>query len=162
MPPVARQRAAQHAPAHARAHQAERPQVISSEPRDLIDGPQRSHPGSQAQFTAAPGGEGADRIVVLDQEGPLVHLLGGRDGLAGQVEIGGEREVGPRGVAEDPELRAEPRIEVQQVVLAIPGVQPDIEVEQAAIAEPGEQRGDLVAQLVVRDRAAAARQSEAG
>ena len=87
-------------------------------------------------MAAAPVAERADRIVVLDQEGASVHLLGGRDGLTGQVEVGGQGDIGSRGVAENPELRAEPGVEVQQVVLPVPGVQADIEVEHAAVSEP--------------------------
>ncbi len=162
MPAVAHQRAAHHTPAHAHAHEAERPQVVPREPGGLVDPAQRRHPGSQTEAAAAPVRERADRVVVLDQERALVDLLTGRDRLAGQIEVGGDGEVGPRGVTEQPELRAEPRIEIQQVVPPVSGIQADIEVEQTAVPEPGEQRGDLVAELVVRHRAPEARQPGRG
>ncbi len=107
-------------------------------------------------------GERAERVVVFHQKRAPVRLLAWRDGLAGQVEVGGQGDVGTRGVAEYPELRTEPGIEIQQVVLAIPGVQADIEIEQSAISKPREQGDDLVAELLVGHRAPQAGQPGGG
>ena len=98
----------------------------------------------------APVAKRADRVVVLDEKGARVHLLAERHALAGEVEVGGQRDIDAGGVAENPELRAQPGIEVEQLVLAVPGVQTYVEVEQALVAEPCKQAGDLVAEDLVR------------
>ena len=152
MSPAGPERAARQPPAHPQAHQAERPQIIPREPRGLVDCTQRGQPGPRRQVAVAQAGKRADRVVVLHEEAAPVDLLAGRYRLAGQVQVGGQRDVGARGVAEDPELRAEPRVEIKQVVLAAALVQADIEVENSPVAQLGQQPGDLLAQFLVRRR----------
>ena len=111
----------------------------------------------------APVAEGPERVVVLHQEAAPAHLLARRGRLAGQVEVLGSDHVDARGVAEQPELGAEPRIEVEQLVLAVPGVQAQVKVEDPAVRQIScSSRGDLVAQPGVRSGAAEAGQPGVG
>ena len=127
------QRARRQPPAHPNAHQPERPQVIAREPGGLVNGAQGCQPGPRAEFAAAPVAESADRVVVLHQEAAPAHLLPRENGLTGQVEVLGDGHVNAGGVAEEPELGAEPRIEIKQLVLPVPGIPAKVEVQDPAV-----------------------------
>ena len=75
----------------------------------------------------------------------------------GKVEVGSQRDIRTCSIKENAELRAEPRVEIQQVVIPGAFVEADIEVEKAPVPKSGEQFSDLDAQLFVCRRAAEAR-----
>ena len=59
-----------------------------------------------------------------------MHLLARRYRLIRQVKVSGQCDIGAGGVAEKPELRAEARVEIKQVVFAGALVEADIEIEK--------------------------------
>ena len=156
------ERAGGHAPAHAQAHQAERPEIIAREPGHLVDRAQRGQPGLKAELAAAPVAERADRVVVLHHEAAPGHLGVLRNRLPGEVQIAGGDHVDACRVLEEPELGADPGVEVQQLVLVIPGVPAQVEVHDPAVAHAREHLRDLVAQPGVRRGASHAGQPGVG
>src|SRR5208282_6781828 len=100
----------------------------------LVDRAHRRQPRPQVELAAAPVPERGERVVVLHHE-PAGYLLALGYGPPGQVEVAGRGDIGARGVAEELELRADPGVEVQQLVLAVPGVEPDVEVEDPLVAD---------------------------
>src|SRR5215472_4445785 len=113
------ERTAGSTPPHAQAHEPEWPEIITGEPGDLVHPVQGPGPCPQGQVATTPVAERSERVVVLDHERAAVHLRGCWHRLPGEVEVGGTHHVDSSGVAEEPELRAEPRVEVQQFVLAV-------------------------------------------
>ena len=149
-------------PGHARAHQAERPQVIAGQPGDLVHPAQRRRPGPQPQLAPAPVADRAQRVVVLDQEAAVPGHLARRHRLPGEIEIRGPDDIETGAGGEQPELRPEPRVEIQQLVLGVPRVEAQVEIEDPAEADGGRHRGDLLPQPAVRHRPAQAGQPGVG
>jgi hypothetical protein len=84
-----------------------------------------------------PVGQCGEGVVVLHQEATTVLWCTGWHWAAGQVQVRGDHHVDARGVGEQPELRTQAWVEVQQLVPAIPGVEAVVEVDDAPEPQPG-------------------------
>src|SRR5438045_8681524 len=85
---------------------------------------------------------------MLDDETPADDLTPGRHRAPREIEMRSAHHVDERVVLERPELRAGPRVEVEQLVLHVATVIANVEIDDAAVvetlAEPGDERRKLV------------------
>src|ERR1700722_15871571 len=128
-----------------RHHGHERERVVGRQPRELgTSGPARGRRGRVAAAALADPGEQVD---VLDHDPAPVDLITRRHVLAGHVQVQGPQDIDARGRLEQAELVPHPRVEVDQLVLAVPPVVAHVEVrhpvEPHRFAEAPGQLGQL-------------------
>src|SRR3984957_9024910 len=128
-----------------RHHGHEREGVVGCQPRELgTAGPARRRRGRVAAAALADPGEQVD---VLDHDPAPVDLITRRHVLAGHVQVQGPQDVDARGRLEQAELVPHPRVEVDELVLAVPPVVAHVEVrhpvEPHRFAEAPGQLGQL-------------------
>lgn len=83
----------------------------------------------------AAGGEPRRAVEVFDDEAVTIRLAAVGHVTARKVEMQGPHDVDSRIGLEQPELRADPRVEVEELVLAVAAVQSPVEVDDAPVAD---------------------------
>ena len=126
----------QHMRRHIRPNGRDHPARTTRSRRLCEDG----QPRPQVQLAAPPVSEHADRVVALRHERAPVQLLTWRYCADPSGQGSSQDHIGARGVTENPELRAEPRIEISRLYWPSARVQADIKVEMSAVSKSGEQR----------------------
>ena len=124
------------------------------EPCDLSASSKRLPPGPDCQSIPPHIFETGQQIIRFHDEGTVFDHRQLANPPAREIQMKSAHDVDPGPVFEHPKIRTDPRIQVEELVLAIPLVEAIIDVHDAGIANGSQQRLTLpVERFVLNGRA---------